>query len=262
MKTWLRIFFIGGAISFRALFAWIRPWVYIPTLLIGPVTQLLFFAYLGRTAHLQSDRWFVVGNGIESASLACLFGMGFAIDGERWTQTLSAVLATPANRAALFLGRALPVVLNACVTSLAAFVGGVLLLHFRPPWSAVPALAVVVVLASFTCTGLGMLTGSIGMRMRDVPIFANLTMAALLIFCGVNVPLHDLPAWMRYAADGLPLTHAIVAGRRIADGTAIGAVQGLLGTELAIGVVYMALGFVVLRWLELEGRRRGTLDRA
>ena len=42
---------------------------------------------------------------VQSASLAALFGMGFAIDGERWSQTLSAVLATPANRAALFLGR-------------------------------------------------------------------------------------------------------------------------------------------------------------
>jgi len=109
MKTWFRVFFIGGAISFRALFAWIRPWVYIPTLVLGPTTQVLFFAYLGRTAHLRDDSWFVVGNAVQSASLAALFGMGFAIDGERWTQTLSVVLATPANRAALFLGRALPV---------------------------------------------------------------------------------------------------------------------------------------------------------
>jgi len=45
----------------------------------------------------------VVGNAVQSASLAALFGMGFAIDGERWTQTLSAVLATPANRAALIV---------------------------------------------------------------------------------------------------------------------------------------------------------------
>ena len=141
MRTWLRIFFIGGAISFRALFSWIRPSVYIPTLLIGPTTQILFFAYLGRTAHLESDSWFVVGNAVQSASLAALFGMGFAIDGERWTQTLSAVLATPANRAALFLGRALPVLVNAAVTAATGFIGGALLLGFRMPWSSVPAMA-------------------------------------------------------------------------------------------------------------------------
>jgi ABC-2 type transport system permease protein len=262
VRTWLRIFFVGGAISFRALFSWIRPAVYVPTLLLGPTTQVLFFAYLGRTAHLESDSWFVVGNAVQSASLAALFGMGFAIDGERWTQTLSAVLATPANRAALFLGRALPVLLNASVTAATGFVGGALLLGFRPPWSSIPALALLVVLASFACTGLGMVTGAVGLRMRDVPIIANLTMAILLIFCGVNVPLDKLPRWMHLTADALPLTHAIAAARRVADGASLGSVRSSIFIELALGTGYLLVGFALLRHFELEGRRHGTLDRA
>jgi ABC-2 type transport system permease protein len=197
VRTWLRIFFVGGLISFRALFSWIRPAVYVPTLMLGPTTQILFFAYLGRTAHLENDSWFVVGNAVQSASLAALFGMGFAIDGERWTQTLSAVLATPADRAALFLGRTLPVLVNAAVTAGTGFVGGALLLHFRTSRSTIPTLALLVVLAAFACTGLGMLIGAIGLRLRDVPILANLTMAVLLIFCGVNIPLDKLPHWMQ-----------------------------------------------------------------
>ena len=169
MKAWLRVFFIGGAISFRALFAWIRPWVYIPTLVVGPTTQVLFFAYLGRTAHLEDDAWFVVGNAVQSASLAALFGMGFAIDGERWMQTLSAVLGTPASRSALFLGRAVPVLLNASVSAATGFIGGALFLGFHPPLSSVPGLAFLVLLGAFACTGLGMLTAAVGLRMRDVP---------------------------------------------------------------------------------------------
>ena len=262
MKTWFRVFFVGGAISFRALFAWIRPAVYVPTLLLGPTAQVLFFAYLGRTAHLQSDSWFVIGNAVQSASSAALFGMGFAIDGERWTQTLSAVLATPANRAALFLGRGLPVLLNASVASATGFVGGALLLGFRPPLSSIPGLALLVLLASFACTGLGMLTGAVGLRMRDVPIIANLTMAVLLIFCGVNVPLDKLPHWMHLAADGLPLTHAIAAARRVADGASLGSVTTSVLVELGLGFAYLLLGFALLRWFELEGRRHGTLERA
>jgi ABC-2 type transport system permease protein len=262
MRTWLRIFFFGGAISFRALFSWIRPAVYIPTLLLGPTTQIIFFAYLGRTAHLESDDWFVVGNAIQSASLAALFGMGFAIDGERWTQTLSAVLATPADRAALFLGRALPVLANAAVTAATGFIGGALLLGFRMPLSAIPATALLVVLASFACTGLGMLTGAFGLRMRDVPIIANLTMAVLLIFCGVNVPLDKLPDWMQTVAEALPLTHAIEAARQVADGASLASVKQPVFVELALGTTYLFVGFVLLRWFELEGRRKGTLDRA
>jgi ABC-2 type transport system permease protein len=262
MRTWLRIFFVGGAISFRALFAWIRPTVYVPTLLLGPTTQILFFAYLGRTAHLESDSWFVVGNAVQSASLAALFGMGFAIDGERWTQTLSAVLATPANRSALFLGRALPVLINAAVTASTGFVGGALLLGFRTPWSSVPGLALLVVVAAFACTGLGMLIGAVGLRLRDVPIIANLTMAVLLIFCGVNVPLDKLPHWMHLTAEGLPVTHAIAASRRVAAGASLGSVQTPLLVELGLGLAYLLVGFALLRLFEQQGRRHGTLDRA
>jgi ABC-2 type transport system permease protein len=262
VKTWLRIFFIGGAISFRALFTWIRPWVYFPTLVVGPTSQVVFFAFLGRTAHLEDDSWFVVGNAVQSASLAALFGMGFAIDGERWTQTLSALLATPANRAALFLGRALPVLLNAAVSAATGFVGGALLLGFRPPLSSIPSLALLVVLGSFACTGLGMLTGAVGLRMRDVPIIANLTMAVLLIFCGVNIPLDKLPRWMHLTADGLPLTHAIAAARDVAAGASLGSVSTPILVEAALGTAYLLAGLVVLRVLETQGRRSGALERA
>jgi ABC-2 type transport system permease protein len=262
VRTWLRIFFVGGAISFRALLSWIRPSIYIPTLLIGPTTQIVFFAYLGRTAHLKSDSWFVVGNAVQSASLAALFGMGFAIDGERWTQTLSAVLATPANRAALFLGRALPVLVNAAVTASTGFVGGALLLGFRMPWASVPPLALLLVLASFACTGLGMLVGAVGLRLRDVPILANLTMAVLLIFCGVNVPLDKLPHWMHLAAEGLPVTHAVAASRQVASGASLASVRTPLLVEVALGCAYLLVGFALLRLFEEQGRRHGTLDRA
>jgi ABC-2 type transport system permease protein len=107
-----------------------------------------------------------------------------------------------------------------------------------------------------------MLTGAVGLRMRDVAIIANLTMAVLLIFCGVNVPLDKLPSWMRVIAEGLPLTHAIDAARRVADGASLGSVGTQVGVEIALGTAYLVAGFALLRWFELEGRRRGTLDRA
>jgi ABC-2 type transport system permease protein len=236
--------------------------VYIPTLCVGPTTQVLFFAFLGRTAHLQSDAWFVVGNAVQSASLAALFGMGFAIDGERWMQTLSAVLATPANRAALFLGRAVPVLLNAAVSAATGFLGGAVFLGFHPPLSSVPGLAFLVVLGAFACTGLGMLTAAVGLRMRDVPIIANLTMAVLLIFCGVNVPLDKLPDWMHVTAEGLPLTHAIEAARRVADGASLGSVSTSILVEAALGLGYLVAGYLLLRVFEEQGRRTGSLERA
>ena len=46
----LRIFFVGGYLAYRALFNWIHWSMYIPTMLGGPIFQILFFAYVGRYA--------------------------------------------------------------------------------------------------------------------------------------------------------------------------------------------------------------------
>jgi ABC-2 type transport system permease protein len=60
----LRIFFVGGVIAYRALFNWLNPWIFIPTLVFAPIFQVLFFAFLGRSAGLESDRFYVIGNAL------------------------------------------------------------------------------------------------------------------------------------------------------------------------------------------------------
>ena len=68
MTNWLRIFFIGGLIAYRGLFNWLRPAHYFPTMLGGPLFQILFFAYLGRFTHAQNDAFFAVGNAVQVAA--------------------------------------------------------------------------------------------------------------------------------------------------------------------------------------------------
>jgi ABC-2 type transport system permease protein len=84
----------------------------------------------------------------------------------------------------------------------------------------------------------------------------------LLVFCGVNVRLEDLPSWMSTIAQGLPLTHGIEAARRLAGGAALSDVAGLVAAEAAIGAAYALLGYGLIRALEGLSRRRGTLERA
>src|SRR5207248_848721 len=142
LRTNLRLFFVGGFISYRALFNWMRPAVYIPTMLIGPVFQILFFTYLGRYSRLQNDNFFMIGNAVQG------FGMS------------------------------------------------VLLLHFRLPVAAIPAFALIVVVSVASCTAFGLTIGSLGMRARDVFMFANVAYYVMWLLCGVNIPLDDLPGWL------------------------------------------------------------------
>jgi len=260
MRRNLRVFFIGGLIAYRGLFNWISPAYYIPTMLLGPIFQILFFAYLGRYSHSGSDAFFAVGNAVQVSAMAGVFGMALTIGGERWTQTLSPVLASPANRLALFLGRALPQIANGLFVSAVGFLSARLLLDFHPPLSSVPALAFVVLVTTVSCTGFGLAIGALGLRLRDVFLVANPAYFLMLLFCGVNVRLSALPGWMAAIGRCLPLTHGIQAARRIAAGAGLGSVAGLVLTEALVGAAWAVAAYGMLRVFEEEGRRRATLD--
>lgn len=258
-ELWLRIFFVGGNISYRALFNWLKPSIYIPTMLGSPLFQILFFAYVGRFSGLRDDTFFVVGNAVQVCSMAGIYGMTMTVANERYFGTLSPLLASPARRVPLFLGRAIPPILNGLLVSTFGFIVGALFLDFTMELSSIPALAVVVIVTVFSCTSLGMTLGSIGLRAKDVFFASNLAYFLMLLFCGVNVPLDTLPGWMQGVGRSLPLTHGIEAARAVAGDASLGEVAGLIRTEALIGLLYAAGAYALFRVFEVEGRRRGTL---
>ena len=151
-------------------------------------------------------------------------------------------------------------ILNGAIVGAFAFTAGCLMLHVHIPLGALAPLALVILVTAVSCTGLGLVNGAIGLRVRESSVSSNIVFGVLLIVCGVNVPRTELPGWLSAIGSGLPLTHGIEAARKLADGAALGSVQGLVLTELAIGVVWAVIGCVMLRLFELESRRRATLE--
>jgi ABC-2 type transport system permease protein len=256
----LRVFGVGGLISWRALFNWISPLLYVTTMLGSPLFQILFFAYLGRFTGAGDDTFFVVGNAVQVSAMSGIYGMTMAVANERQFGTLSPLLATPANRLALFTGRAVPAVVNGLVVSVFGFCVGALFLDFNLTAAEIPPLAVVLLVTVASCTALGMLLGSIGLRARDVFFISNLVYFLMLLFCGVNIPLDSLPGWMEAIGRSVPLTHGIEAARKVAGGAGVGDVGGLVLTELGIGACYAVAAFLLFRYLETESRRRASLE--
>jgi ABC-2 type transport system permease protein len=105
-----------------------------------------------------------------------------------------------------------------------------------------------------------MLIGSIGLRARDVFFGANLVYFLMLLCCGVNVDVDDLPGWLSAIGRCLPLTHGIEAAREVAAGAPLGEVGGLVLTEALIGLAYATVAYGLFRFFELEGRRRASLE--
>lgn len=258
--TALRVLLVGGAISYRALFNWIRPLSYATSMLGIPLFQMLFFVYLGRYAGARDDGFFVVGNAVQATAMGGVYAMTMTVGNERFFGTLASILATPASRAALFVGRALPVVANSLAVSVFVFAAGVALTDFTLTASRAATLVPAVLVTAVSTTGLGLLLGSLGLRVRDVFFASNLVYFLMLLLCGVNVPLEVLPGWLQALGRSLPLTHGLEAAREIVGGAQLTDVAGLLATEAAIGAAYGTVAFALFRLFELEGRRRASLE--
>jgi ABC-2 type transport system permease protein len=256
----LRVFAIGGYLSYRALFGWLSPMLFVIILLVPSVTQTFFFVFLGRSADVADDSFYVIGNALVAASIPGIFAMSHTITDERYTHTLSTLIVSPASRVALFLGRALPATANGFVVALFALVVGAVVLDVEIPASSYGVVLLSIAITSFACTGLGLVNASLGLRWRETAVLSNLFVYFLLVFAGVNVPLELMPDWLQTVAQGLPVTHGVEAAREAVAGASLTDVAGLLAAEALVGLVYAVLGLVLLRLFEREARRGATLE--
>lgn len=256
----LRLIGVGGVIAYRALFNWTTPAMFIGTLLVGPVFQLVFFAFLGRQLAVGSDHFYIVGNAVLASSGACVFGGVMAVSNERRFGTLGPVLLSPRSRTAVFLGRALPYAANGLLIATTTLLGGVLVMGVPVPASALPSLLLAFAIGSVSCAFFGLALGAIGLRFRDVWLVSNVAVALMLLLTGVNVPAAALPDWVRTVGSFVPITHAAQAARRLVAGGPLGDSVAPLAAELVVGVAYAVLAGALLRIFEAESRRRASLD--
>ena len=157
----------------------------------SPLFQILFFTYLGRLrAAGESDAFFIVGNAIQVCAMSAVYGMTMAVANERQFGTLGPLLASPANRLAVFLGRGVPVLANGLVVSAFGFLVGVVFLDFRPAARRWPgARADRARDDRSRARRSGCCSARSGCYGKDFFFVANLAYFLLLLFCGVNVPL-------------------------------------------------------------------------
>jgi ABC-2 type transport system permease protein len=256
----LRIFVSGAWLAFVGLFQWLRPTDYVASKIIAPFTYMAFFVLLGVSATGRNTaEFYIVGNAIETASLSGFVAVTFAIVNERWFGTLTYLIASPANRLAVFLGRAFFNIFDGSLTVAICFLWGVVL-GLDLSRANLPALALTIVVVTISTSGLGFLVGSLGLMTPNVLFVVNVIFFLLLIFTGANIPLDKLDPWMQAFSGALPLTRGIQSARLLVGGAPLVEVLPLLGGELLVGVAYTLAGYAVFRWFESRARARGTFE--
>ncbi len=238
----LRLFLDGARLSYIALFRWLQPHTYLASKIVMPLAQILFFTLMGIFAGGQTQAsFFAIGNAIQLASVNGIYGVTMSIGGDRWSGALPYIFGTPANRLTLFSGRAFFHVIDGMLGVIVGLGWGVLLFHLDLGHT-------------------DLLLGCVSLVSIETMFVNNTAYFLLLVFSGANIPLAQMPAWMQSIAWALPLTRGIAASRQLIDGAQLSAVLPLLAGEVALGAIYILLGFTLFRWFEFQAKRRGTLE--
>jgi ABC-2 type transport system permease protein len=257
----LRLFWVGALLSYIALFRWLRPMQYLASKIVMPLAQILFFSVLGLYARGPSSvDYYVIGNAMQLTAVNGIYGVTMSIGGDRWEGTLAYLFGTPANRMAMFLGRAFLHLIDGFFGVLLAFGWGVLIFGLDLSSADPGALGLTILIATFSTAGLGLLMGCLSLVTLNVMFVNNTVYFLLLMFSGANVPVATLPGWMQAISWCLPLTRGIAAARLIIRGAALSEVAPLLIGELLVGAFYALLGYSLFRWFEFQAKRRGTLE--
>lgn len=261
MTANIRVFFEGAYYSYCALFRWLRLSTYLASKVLAPLTIMIFFVYIGAYAGNSGDAsFYVIGNSLIFAASSGIFGVTMSIGGERWTGTLPYLFGSPANRWALFIGRAIMHIFDGM---LGVFIGlgwGLLLFKLDLSHADPLALVLTIMITTFSTSGLGLLIGCLSLITRNVMLVNNTVYFSLLIFSGANIPVAELPGWMQAVSRILPLTRGVESTRLIIDGASLGDIALLLREELMIGVFLTLLGYFIFILFENQAKKMGTLD--
>ncbi len=257
-----RIFVSSATFAFKALFSWLRPSMWLMQVLTLPLFEMAFFVYLATfVAPTTSNVAFIaVGNAMQVASFSSIFAVCNITSEEKWQGTLIPIIATPANRFPLFLGRAMFQILNGMATISVGFIYATFVFGVDMSHADLLALAIVIVVTSLTMTGFGLMLGSVGLFMRTAMIIANIFLFAGQLLCGVNFPVSILPIWLQPLSYAIPMTYGTTAARAAVQGAGLFQLGTVLGQEIAVGAASIVVGYLLFIGFEALAIRRGTLE--
>jgi len=255
----LKVFVSSAIFSFRAQFDWLNPAMWITMKFVLSLSQMAFFAFVGVFAG-ASVPFIAIGNALQSLSWNTVFSVINITGHDKWDGTLPLVLATPAHRMPLFIGRAMIHVLDGLISVAISFAFAAFIFGVNFGQADVLALTLTVFLTAFTMAGFGLFIGGLSFFFRNPMVFANIFTFVLLIFCGVNFPVQSLPTVIQPISYLFPLTYGITAARSAISGGNLIQIAPTLALQLVVGFAAMVVGFLFFRSFENNARKTGKME--
>ncbi|MBU7018212.1 MAG: ABC transporter permease [Theionarchaea archaeon] len=257
----LRTAYSSALFSYKGLLTWMEPRNYIGMKFVVPLLQMAFFAYVAKNAGGDyAMSYAVVGNMVQLCAITSVLGMSMAVGMERFFGTLPLLLVTPTNRFALFMGRSAVYVLDGVTSMLVGLFYAAVIFGVNFSQANFPLLILIFVITSFALSGFGLLIGSLSLYTREVVSVANASYFVLLIICGVNFPVTELPSFLQVVSKVLPLTYGVEATRKVVLGASFQEVSHAVGAEVFSMVALVIIGYFFFKYFEQKAKKEGSFE--
>ncbi|HTP55312.1 MAG TPA: ABC transporter permease [Thermoplasmata archaeon] len=262
-SSFWRTFWTNAVFAPRTSLGFMRVDFVLGTVFVIPLTQMVFFAFVVQLGGGSADSiaFVAVGNAVATVTYSSVFSVCQTTDSEKQMGTMEHLLVSPANRLALYFGRGLIPILISLATVSVGLVYAAVFFHVPIPVSAVPSLAVSVVLTAFAMVAFGLLLGGIALYLRTSIILGNIFLFIGLLLSGVNFPASQLPPSLQIAGDGFPLTWGLSAIRAAIDGDSTGALLPLWGAVALCAIVGFAAAISLWEVFERRAIATGSIAR-
>jgi ABC-2 type transport system permease protein len=247
----------------KNLFYLFPPKLYLPAWIVKTISEIIFFTFLGYAAAGQEGATFAfIGNSVAIVGRS-IIGRGTGlIANEKWMGTLTYIVVAPFNYFRFVVGRNVINLLEGFLASVIVFftVGSILDIFNGNLLIYIWFMPVVLIIA-LSLIGLSTIIAGITFYARTSMYVSSSIWLLLMIFCGITYPLTILPELMQKIAYFLPTTNGILAIRELTyKGTLNTTFFCYLINELLIGLLYLLIGFFVMKVLIRISLKKGTLD--
>lgn len=245
---------VATMLSFVSLLASVIP-VFFVTKAIGPIAQ--------ESIRLESGDYFgfvVIGIAATYILMAACSVLPSVLSGSIGSGTFESFLVTRTPLPVLLAGLAAYPLVQAVLRA-SLVVAGAVVLGVRIDPTALPAVAVILVLLIGAYASIGLVAAALVLVFRTSGPLITAVVAGSSLLGGVYYSTTAIPGWLQSIAGFVPLTYALRATRRLLlAGAPLEAVATDVGTLALIAGVGLTLGSAIFAAALRHSRRAGTLS--
>lgn len=227
-----------------------------------PLITLVYYCVIAKSSFSTSylTSW-VIGNSLLLCNNTCVFTLGASFESERYFGRLKWLITSPYSRIATVFQKGFLFIFESLVTVTLSMIFGSLIFSVSFANVNIGLFIIIILAGVFSAMCFGMFLSMFALISDSMHLILNLVNMAMMILCGANFPIKDLPSFAQYISFCLPFTRSIEAGNMLFNEVVdIHKLVLTLCGELLVGIIYLLVSAALFKFIEKMAIRKASLE--